>query len=207
MVWGGVIPDEIYRRNYPVIAEAVNKTGKAWGMPIINIHSGVGQFYISRPGVQRLINTWNMAHATNAQFAQIVTWNDWYEATGYGPCISFNYAFTFLNAKFAHRFKHGAFPESKDDTVYLFYRKYHPDADPYLYPRATVERDRNRRPGRTDEVHVGLNALVDRHVLRVGETPGRHRPRRHGPGTEAPQNFRRRDLWSRSRFSKRLFAR
>lgn len=154
MVWGGVIPDEIYRHNYPVIAEAVNKAGKAWGMPIINIHSGVGQFYISRPGVQRLIDTWNMAHATNAQFAQIVTWNDWYEATGYGPCISFNYAFTSLNAKFAHRFKHGAFPDSKGDTVYLFYRKYHPDADPYLYPRATVERDRNRWGETDDTQHV-----------------------------------------------------
>ena len=154
MVWGGVIPEEIYRRNYPVIAEAVNKAGKAWGMPIINIHSGVGQFYISRPGVQRLIDTWNMAHETNAQFAQIVTWNDWYEATGYGPSISLNYAFTSLNAKFAHRFKHGAFPESEDDTVYLFYRKYHPHSDPYLYPRATIERDRNRWGETDDMLHI-----------------------------------------------------
>lgn len=154
MVWGGVIPDAIYQRNYPVIAEAVNSSGKAWGMPIINIHSGIGQFYISKPGVERLIDTWNVAEKTGAQLAQIVTWNDSNEATSFAPSTSINYAFTSLNAKFVHRFKHGEFPAAKADTVYMFYRKYHPDADPYLYPRATVERDRNRWGETDDMLHV-----------------------------------------------------
>jgi hypothetical protein len=154
MVWGGVIPDEIYQRNYPVIADAVNRSGKAWGMPIINIHSGIGQFYISRPGVERLLDTWNFAEKTGAQLAQIVTWNDSNEATSFVPSTSLNYAFTSLNAKLAHRFKHGKFPEAEEDSVYLFYRKYHPDADPYLYPRATVERDRSAWGETDDMLHV-----------------------------------------------------
>ena len=154
MVWGGVIPDEIYQRNYPVIADAVQKSGKAWGMPIVNIHSGIGQFYISKPGVERLIDTWDFAEKTGAQLAQIVTWNDSNEATSFVPSTSINYAFTSLNAKFAHRFKHGEFPKAEEDSVYLFYRKYHPDADPALYPRATVERDRNTWGETDDMLHV-----------------------------------------------------
>ena len=169
MVWGGVIPDKIYQRNYPVIADAVNKSGKAWGMPIINIHSGIGQFYISNPGVSRLIDTWNYAYKTNAQFTQIVTWNDWNEATGYAPSISFNYAFTSLNQKFVHRFKNGKFPEDKEDKVYMFYRKYHPDADPYLYPRATVERDVNKW-GETDDVLHVIVFANDAGTIKVSGT-------------------------------------
>lgn len=172
MVWGGVIPDEVYERNYPVIAGTVNKSGKAWGMPIINIHSGIGQFYISKPGVERLIDTWKYAHKTNAQLAQIVTWNDSNEATCFVPGASVNYAFSSLNAKFIYRFKHGKFPEAKEDSVYMFYRKYHPDADPYLYPRATVERDRNKW-GRTDDMlHVIIFAKASGKVKISGTSKG-----------------------------------
>jgi hypothetical protein len=172
MVWGGVIPDEIYQRNYPVIADAVNRAGKAWGMPIINIHSGIGQFYISRPGVQRLIDTWDFAQKTGAQLAQIVTWNDSNEATSFVPSVSLNYAFTSLNAKFVHRFKHGEFPEPTEDTIYLFYRKYHPDADPYLYPRATVERDRSVWGETDDMLHVIVFAKDSGTIMITGTSEG-----------------------------------
>jgi hypothetical protein len=172
VVWGGVIPDEVYRRNYPVIADAVNHSGKAWGMPILNIHSGIGQFYISLPGVERLIDTWNMAYDTKAQIAQIVTWNDSNEATCFAPSTSINYAFTSLNQKFIHKFKHGRFPETKEDMVYLFYRKYHPDADPRIYARATVERDRNKW-GRTDDMlHVIIFAKTAGTVNVTGTSKG-----------------------------------
>lgn len=152
--WGGVIPDEIYPKNYTAISETVNKFGKAWMMPIVDIHSGIGQFYRSLPGVERLINTWNFAEKTNARCVQLVTWNDTAEATGFQPSVSWNYALWALNSKFIYRFKNGKFPEEKEDSIFLFYRKYHPDADPYLYPRATVERDANKW-GETDDVlHV-----------------------------------------------------
>lgn len=152
--WGGIIPDDIYRANYTVIAEAVNKRGKAWMMPILDIHSGVGQFYRSLPGVERLLETWDFAAKTNARCVQLVTWNDTAEATGFQPSVSWNYALWALNSKFIYHFKNGKFPEEKEDSIFLFYRKYHPDADPYLYPRATVERDANKW-GETDDVlHV-----------------------------------------------------
>ncbi len=153
-VWGGVIPDEIYPGNYRIISDEVNRQGKCWGMPILNIHSGTGQFHISKPGVERLIDTWNFADETDAQLTQIVTWNDSYEATCFAPSTSINYAFTLLNEKFAYKFKHGEFPKDEEDKVFLFYRKYHPTADPYLYPRATVERDRNLWGENDDMLHV-----------------------------------------------------
>ncbi|MFA6293272.1 MAG: endo-1,3-alpha-glucanase family glycosylhydrolase [Victivallales bacterium] len=152
--WGGVIPDEIYPKNYTAISDEVNKLGKAWMMPIVDIHSGVGQFYKSLPGVERLINTWNFAEKTNARCVQLVTWNDTAEATGFQPSISWNYALWALNSKYMYRFKHGKFPEEKEDSIFLFYRKYHNDADPYLYPRATVERDRDKWGETDDMLHV-----------------------------------------------------
>lgn len=154
MVWGGIIPDATYQANYPYIARAVNKSRKAWGMPIINIHSGIGQFYISKPGVERLLDTWDMAEKTNAQFVQIVTWNDANEATSMLPSTGTNYAFTMLNKHLIHRFKHGEFPEFKEDKVYMFYRKYHENVDPALYPRATVSNTVNRWGWTDDMLHV-----------------------------------------------------
>ena len=141
--WGGVIPDEVYKSNYPVIARAVREKRKVWVMPIVNIHSLVGQFYRSLPGVQRLVDTWEMARQTDAGAVLLVTWNDWAEATAFAPCTSFNYALSGLNAKFVHRFKCGAFPETGRDEVFVFYRKYHADADPWPFVRGTVERDRD----------------------------------------------------------------
>jgi len=170
--WGGVIPDEIYPENYRIISEVVNRKGKAWMMPIVNIHSGVGQFYKSKPGVERFLDTWKYADTTNAQLAQIVTWNDSNEATNFQPTISLNYAFSSLTAKFIHRFKHGVFPEAKTDSVYLFYRKYHPNADPYLYPRSTVERDRNAWGETDDRLHVIVFAKAEGTIEVSGTSEG-----------------------------------
>lgn len=141
--WGGVIPDDIYPENYRIIADAVNAAGKAWMMPIVNLHSGIGQFYKSKPGIQRFLDTWKLADDTKAQMVQLVTWNDSNESTNFQPAVSLNYALSSLSAKFIYKFKHGVFPQDDQNAVYLFYRKYHPDANPYLYPRATVERDRD----------------------------------------------------------------
>ena len=149
--WGGVIPDELYRTNYAFIADAVRAKGKPWIMPIVDIHSLIGQFYRSLPGVQRLYDTWETAERTGAAGALLVTWNDWNESTSFAPSASFNYALSGLNAKLIHRFKHGAFPEPAEDEVFMFYRKYHADADPWPYVRGTVERDRDRW-GETDDV-------------------------------------------------------
>ncbi len=174
--WGGVIPDEVYPPNYTAIAETVNKRGKAWMMPIVDIHSGVGQFYKSKPGVERLLDTWDFAAKSNARCVQLVTWNDTAEATGFQPSVSWNYALWGLSAKFVHRFKHGEFPEEKEDCVFLFYRKYHADADPYLYPRATVERDADKWGETDDMLHVIVFA-VDEGTLEMsgtGEGVSRH---------------------------------
>jgi hypothetical protein len=172
MVWGGIIPDETYQANYPYIARAVNKAGKAWGMPIINIHSGIGQFYISKPGVERLLDTWDMAEKTNAQFVQIVTWNDSNEGTSMVPSTGINYAFTLLNKHLIHRFKHGVFPEFKEDKVFIFYRKYHENVDPYLYPRATVSNTVNRWGWTDDVLHVIVFASEDGSVKITGTDKG-----------------------------------
>lgn len=170
--WGGVIPDEIYQKNYPPIAEAVRRKNRAWMMPILDIHSGIGQFYRSKPGVERLVETWNFAEKTGASIAQLVTWNDWNEATGFAPANSFNYALAGLNSKFIYRFKHGSFPETGRDEVFLFYRKYHPDADPELYPRATVERDRDRWGETDDMLHIFVFAKAPGTVKISGTDKG-----------------------------------
>ena len=149
--WGGVIPDEMYRKNYPPIAAAVHAKGKKWGMPILWSHSLIGQFHRSLPGVQRLYDTWDMAERTKADIALLVTWNDWNETTSFAPGTSLNYALADLNAKLIHRFKTGSFPKQSADEVFLFYRKYHADADPWPFVRGTVERDRDGW-GETDDV-------------------------------------------------------
>ena len=149
--WGGVIPDEMYKRNYPAIAEAVHAKGRLWGMPILWSHSLIGQFHRSLPGVQRLVDTWEMAESTKADLAVLITWNDWNETTSFAPGSSLNYALADLNAKYIHRFKTGAFPETGRDEVFVFYRKYHADADPWPFVRGTVERDRDSW-GMTDDV-------------------------------------------------------
>lgn len=170
--WGGVIPNEIYPGNYRAIAAEVNRRGRGWMMPILDIHSGVGQFYMSKPGVERLVDTWNLAMETNARVAQPVTWNDTAEATGFQPSNSFNYALADLNGKFIHRFKAGKFPETGRDEVFLFYRKYHPSADPELYPRVTVERDRDKWGETDDMLHAFVFAKAPGEVRFSGTSNG-----------------------------------
>lgn len=179
--WGGVIPDEIYPINYRIIAETVHKHGKAWMMPIVNLHSGIGQFYKSKPGVERLLETWDFAAQTEARCVQLVTWNDTAEATGFQPSLSWNYALWGLNARFVHRFKYGDFPAETEDSVFLFYRKYHADADPTLYPRATVERDVNKWGETDDLLHVIVFAVAAGTLEVSGTGEGRsRRPLRRG---------------------------
>ncbi len=179
--WGGVIPEETYRMNYPAIAETVNRRGKTWMMPILDIHSGVDQFYRSEPGVERLLGTWDFAAQTRARAVQLVTWNDTAEATGFQPTISFNYALWGLTAKFIHRFKTGDFPPSREDELFLFYRKYHADADPRLYPRATVERDKDKWGETDDMLHVIAFAVADGTLEVTGTAEGTsRRPLRKG---------------------------
>jgi len=170
--WGGVIREQEYHPNYTVISKAVNQSGKAWMMPILDIHSGVGQFYRSLPGVQRLLDTWDFAAKSNARCAQLVTWNDTQEATGFQPSVSWNYALWALTAKFIHRFKHGEFPVEKGDSVFLFYRKYHRDAEPRLCPRATVERDEDKWGETDDLLHVIVFAIADGTVEVIGTGQG-----------------------------------
>ena len=167
--WGGLIPNEIYPGNYKIIADAVNAKGKAWMMPILNLHSGIGQFYYSSPGVQRFLDTWDYAESTKAQMVNLITWNDSNEATNFQPSISWNYALSSLTAKFIYKFKHGRFPKIVDDSIYLFYRKYHPDAEPYLYPKATVERDRDTW-GKTDDVLHVIVFAKEKGTLEVSGT-------------------------------------
>ncbi len=112
-------------------AEAINKAGAEWCQPIMyqyeNIHS---RFWYGGP--EWLRGVWGGA-IRNSKLLQITTWNDYNENTVHAPAYNTRYTIYDLTRHYIQWWKSGAEPTCERDRIYLFHKKYGPEARVYPF--------------------------------------------------------------------------
>lgn len=119
--WGKRSPDSVEK--------ATDRTGLAhslgmkWIEPIavqdVRHKSGV---YAEAANTETLRTTWTRAIENDADFAQLITWNDYSEATSFAASEMHGSAFLDLSAYYATWFKTGKAPSLKGDEVIVTHR-------------------------------------------------------------------------------------
>ncbi|GHO46517.1 endo-1,3-alpha-glucanase family glycosylhydrolase [Ktedonospora formicarum] len=79
---------------------------------------------------QLLRNSWTSAIQTNAEWALMLTWNDYSESTQFAPSVETQYAFYDLTAYYTAWFKTGVQPAITRDVLYYFHRTQFANAQP-----------------------------------------------------------------------------
>ena len=120
----------------PAIRTAVAKarqTSPVWLAPITPQDSRpkAAMFWESR-NTEAFRDEWMDAIQTGAQYAHLITWNDYSEATEIAPSSGIQYVFYDLNAYYIAWFKTGAPPRILRDAIYYTHRNqiFDPDHPP-----------------------------------------------------------------------------
>lgn len=138
-MWGGRSPREMSvddgGRGSPTdIIRRTHQLGKLWMQPI--------PFQDSRPrsgtfeeSVNGLTNrlAWQLADQRQADWVQLITWNDYTESTAMAPSAVHGWRILDMNAYDIARFKTGSAPRIVRDALFLSYRK-QPFGVPPVYP-------------------------------------------------------------------------
>jgi len=127
-MWGGRDPDAMTTVNVghgsPVdVIRRARQLGKLWMQPVV--------FQDSRPkdaafeeAANSLTNrlSWQLADQQNAEWVQLITWNDYAESTGMAPSVVHGWRILDMNAYDIVRFKLGRPPPIVRDALFVSYR-------------------------------------------------------------------------------------
>ncbi|MBN1557567.1 MAG: hypothetical protein JW951_05410 [Lentisphaerae bacterium] len=127
--WGSRDADSA--RGYMEGAKTAHALGKEWIMPVPSQDQRVkaGVYYEAR-GSETFRNYWEAAIESDSDWAQIITWNDYSEATEIAPSTGTQYAFYDLSAYYIAWFKTGEKPRIVRDVLYYFHRTQFTDTAP-----------------------------------------------------------------------------
>lgn len=118
-IWGGRSPATNPTGPSSNITKA-HSLGKIWMQPVSTQDERPNQsIYDEAQNSQNLRNTWSIAITNNAEWVQIVTWNDYSEGTQFSPSRNNNGAWAKLSQYFIKYFKTGAKPAITTDQIYL----------------------------------------------------------------------------------------
>ncbi len=174
-IWGVRTPKSI--RNAPQLAAAVHHAGVAWMAPIAVQDVRYRELRYGEAGnTETLRASWERALSDHADFAQLITWNDYSESTQFAPSQAHGKAFLDLNGYYQTQFKNGTPPSITGDELILTHRIQSVDAEPSAQ-RARMNWKLSgsaMRPRDTVEVVTMLAEPADI-VLRVGETTTSYR--------------------------------
>lgn len=107
-------------RNVPAQAKAY---ASVWMMPVApQDMRPKSQTYAEAGNSEEYRVMWENAILGNADWVQLITWNDYSEHTCITPSIGTQYSFYDLTAWYTTWFKTGTMPEIKRDVLYYFYR-------------------------------------------------------------------------------------
>lgn len=102
---------------------SVKAAGRLWMQPVSvqdqRPRSGV---YEESENTTNLRNTWEIAIRSQADWVQLVTWNDYAEGTQFAPSAKHGWSYLDITAYYTQWFKTGAAPTIVRDTVYLTHR-------------------------------------------------------------------------------------
>jgi hypothetical protein len=128
-VWGGRSPGNI--SNLAEQAADARSRGLVWMQPLApqDVRPKSGVFDESN-NTETLRLLWATASETEADWVQIVTWNDYSEATEIAPSTNTGWSPLDISAYFLVTFKLGAAPTIARDRIYLSHRVQPVDAVP-----------------------------------------------------------------------------
>lgn len=104
-------------------AAEAHKLGKIWMAPVAPQDSRPKSLMYWEPvGSELFREGWKVATEGGADWVQLITWNDYAEATEIAPSTGTQYAFYDLSAYYAAWFKTGQQPPIARDVLYYFHR-------------------------------------------------------------------------------------
>jgi hypothetical protein len=114
-------PGSQYSATY--YAPDAHALGKIWMQPVASQDVRPAQeIYDEASNTENLRVTWDSIFAGGADWVQLVTWNDYSEATEFAPSNHTGYGYLDLNSYYIVRFKTGQFPQVTKDALYINHR-------------------------------------------------------------------------------------
>ena len=124
---------------YAKNAEQAHALGLRWMAPVRPQDSRPKDLIYSEAGnTQTLRLLWDAAIVGDAEWAQLITWNDYSEASEFSPSTAIQWAIFDLTAYYVTWFKTGAQPPIVRDAIYYSHRVHATDATPDLTLQASV---------------------------------------------------------------------
>lgn len=119
--WGVRNPASI--ANGPNYAAKAHSLGKKWFSPIAVQDVRPNQkLYDEAGNTESLRAGWARAINDGADFAQLITWNDYSETTSFAPSTAHGYTFLDINQYYMTQFQTGVVPKIVRDAVYVTHR-------------------------------------------------------------------------------------
>ncbi|MDF0531088.1 glycoside hydrolase family 71 protein [Tsukamurella sp. 8F] len=126
--WGGsrdpqtTDPDRRVRGSTVDLARRAHRLGRIWMSPIaFQDYRPDADLYYEAGGTETLDNMWAAAEDSNAEWAQLITWNDYAESTAFAPTQRSGHALLDLDAYRRAGFRSGP-PEITRDRLFLVHR-------------------------------------------------------------------------------------
>lgn len=122
--WGGRNPAFNPVTGFPLAAiDKVRSLNELWMQPVsMQDYRPVQKIYDEAENTTNLRNTWQIAINGDADWVQLITWNDYGEGTAFAPSVQHGTALLELNAFYAAIYKTGIAPPSAYDRVFVTHR-------------------------------------------------------------------------------------
>ncbi len=119
--WGDRTVDAVLAT--PNHAQTAHRAGKVWMMPVSPQDMRPKENTAREAENTKLYRTmWEQAINQDADWVQVITWNDYSESTEIAPSCETGYAFYDLTAYYVAIFKTGRKPAIRRDAIYAVYR-------------------------------------------------------------------------------------
>jgi hypothetical protein len=129
----------------------------------------VQKIYDEAENTTNLRNTWQIAINSDADWVQLITWNDFGEGTAFAPSVQHGTALLELNAYFAAVYKTGRPPPVTVDQVFLTHRTQLIGTDPYPKQKTVAALREGSVPGRNSVEAVSILTAPATVTIDVGD--------------------------------------
>ncbi len=148
--WGGRNPAFNPVTGFPLTSiSRVRDLNQLWMQPVsLQAYRPVQRIYDEAENTTNLRNTWQIAINGDADWVQLITWNDYGEGTAFAPSVQHGTALLELNAYFVSVYKTGRPPPVTADQVFLTHRTQLIGADPYPKQKTAASLRAGSVPGR-----------------------------------------------------------
>lgn len=152
--WGSRNPTFNSEVNLRNVANVAHSRNLLWMQPVsLQDERPRSAIYDEANNTENLRATWNGAIANNAEWVQLTTWNDYSESSEFAPSTHTGWSPLDISAYYLTRYKTGAWPTIKRDTIYVSHRVQPAAAQPTGGQTVLMQLRRGSSPAR-DKVEV-----------------------------------------------------